>query len=258
LQHVGVNYKLDVTKVRTMSKRKKTDRSDSSVVLEPFELGESPIPLARQPVGPPMPGREGLEFMAAMANLNAATLRVAGEPNARNDLSHVEGVCYALCRFTQAAGSYYEHLREAAYRDAATTLGPVLGPLKTLVEAVADRTNLRIRIDPAPEIIIFGRRLHERQPRKRLGLPFFFQGQLAEQGPVVTAVFYLGLIRESRLLQRCADKECSKIFVAMRETRVFCSATCAGRASTRAFRERQQSKLKLTAVEKNGTQTKRR
>lgn len=212
------------------------------IVFERFEPAARPIPLAQQPVGPPLVGREGLEFIAAIANLVPAALRTTGEPNARNDLSHVEGVCYGLCRFTQAAGSVYERMRADAYRDPAGTLCPRLAPLQALVEAVADRQNFRLVLNPGPEIVVLGRQLHERKPRKRPALPFFFWSRYFEQALVVTAVFYLGLLRESRLLQRCAEKDCRKIFVAMRETRIFCSTTCAGRASTRTFRERQRQR----------------
>lgn len=221
-----------------MAKRHCKDVPETqSVRFERVEPARLPIPLEKQPVGTPMQGRSGLEFMGAMANLDPATLRGTGEPGARNDLSHVDGVCYELCRFAQAQNSFYQRLRAAAYRDPAGTLGPLLAPLKAMVEAVADSQDLKIALQPGPEIIVYGRQIQEAR-RRQLGLPFYFVSKHFDQALVVTGVFYLGLTRDSRLLRRCAERDCGRIFVAVRETRMYCSSTCAGRASTRASRQR--------------------
>jgi hypothetical protein len=221
-----------------MSSKQKRTKSPAHVVFEPFEHTARPVPLAKQPLGLPLKGREALEFMAAMANLNPVTLRRTGEPNAERDLGHIDGVCYAVCRFAQVENSSHQQLRAAAYRNPAETLGLHLASLKELVSAVADGEDRRLRFSPAPEIVVFGKQLHEPQRKKQPGLPFFFRSERFSQALVLTAVFYLGLMRESRLLKRCVDKECGKVFVATRETKKFCSTTCSSRATSRASRER--------------------
>ena len=119
--------------------------TERGVTFKRFQPASLPVPLAEQPVGPPLMGREGLEFMVAMANLSLAQLgqlKTTGELRARDDLDHVESVCYRLCRFLQASNSYFERLRASAYRDPAGTLEPRLAPLKALVGALADGVNL--------------------------------------------------------------------------------------------------------------------
>lgn len=221
-----------------MSSEQKRRKSPAHVVFEPIEHTERPVPLAKQPVGLPLKGREALEFMAAIANLNPATLRSTGEPNAERDLGHIDGVCYALCRFAQVENSSHQQLRAAVYRDPAGTLGLHLASLQELVRAVADGEDRRLRFRPAPEIVVFGKQLHERQRKKQPGLPFFFRSERFSQALVLTAVFYLGLMHESRLVKRCIDKKCGKVFVATRETKKFCSTTCSSRATSQASRER--------------------
>ena len=224
-----------------MSSKQKRRDSLAHVVFEPYEHTARPVPLAKQAVGPPLKGREALEFMAAMANLNPGTLRRTGEPNAERDLGHIDGVCYALCRFAQVANSSHQQLRAAAYRDPVGTLGLHLAYLKELVRVVGDGENRRLRFSPPPEIVVFGKQLHERQRKQQPGLPFLFRSKQFSQALVLTAVFYLGLMHESRLLKRCVDKECRKVFVATRETKKFCSTTCASRASSRTFRESERA-----------------
>src|SRR5262249_41025516 len=115
-----------------MINQKKRRKNRAHVVFELLEHTAHPVPLAKQPVGLPLKGREALEFMATMANLDPVALRRSGEPNAERDLGHIDGVCYALCRFAQVGNLSHQQLRAAVYRNPAETLGLHLAYLKEL------------------------------------------------------------------------------------------------------------------------------
>src|SRR5262249_32209669 len=77
----------------------------------------SSVSQSQRPVGPPMKAREGLEFLVRVGALELETLSKSKHPSNVADLNHLEGLCYELCRFIQAARSAYERLLNSARRD---------------------------------------------------------------------------------------------------------------------------------------------
>lgn len=191
---------------------------------------------ALRPVGPAMRGREGIEFLVAVAGIDVKALAKSGLPTDVGDLGHIAGLCYQLCRFTQAARSFYERLEKAALRNPGL-LNEKLTPLRALIAAVADGENFEFTFKEGTKLRVEGSRFHRQKFQN--SLPFVIWGPVFEQGLVTTAAFYLCLTRDTMLVRRCPEIDCRKIFLAVRRSRVFCSHECASQASMRHFKERQ-------------------
>lgn len=200
-----------------------------------MRVPDRPLNEATRPVGPPMKVREAVEFLVTVAGLDVGKLAVKGQPDHVADIRHVEGLCYELCRFTQAARKSYEREVKAASRNPGF-LAQQLEPTRALVNAVADRVDFRVPLEKF-QISVFAGRL---QRSGNTLLPFVFWGEKFADGLLVTAVFYLGLSREANLVRRC--RECHNLFLAVRCTRFFCSRKCASKAAVDAFRERQSAR----------------
>jgi CGNR zinc finger len=189
------------------------------------------------PVGPPMKPREGIEFLVALADLNLSELSTAGQPENIADLGHVVGVLYELCRFTQTARDWFDgHVAQVVKEP--EWLKPAVEKVRDLIGKVADGRDFAMPLELETSIRISGRQFHRAQFRSPL--PFAISSPTFLQGIVVTAIFYLGLTRDSCLIRRCKEPKCGKLFMAIRQSRRFCSHECASAASVRAFRERQK------------------
>ena len=92
---------------------------------------------SQRPVGPPMRGREAIEFLVTVAGLQVRRLERSGQPSNVASVNHVAGLCYELCRFVQAAGSFYEKLSKDAVRNP-QVLERHLEPVRYLIAAIAE------------------------------------------------------------------------------------------------------------------------
>jgi len=185
-----------------------------------------------------MKGREGIEFLVTVTEIDENKLARSGQPTDVADLRHIAGLCYELCRFQQTARSFYERLVRAATQNPAI-LEEKLRPLRDLIGAVSDSKDFEMFLQKETKIRVEGSQFHR---QKFAPLPFVFWSPVFEQGLVITAVFYLCLTRDTMLVRRCPESDCRKIFLAIRKTRKFCSHKCASAASIRAYQERQAPK----------------
>ncbi len=185
-----------------------------------------------RPVGPPMQPREGLEFLVALANINPSTLETRGRPENLADLGHAAGVFYELCRFAQAPRRFYEMNLDRVIENPRKLIGP--GEISSLLGKIADGETYEVTLLEHTKLRISGQQF-KRTPF-RTPLPFVINSPSFAQALVVTAVFYLGLTRDSSLIRRC--RECDKLFMAVRKSKVFCSHACASAASVRRFRNK--------------------
>jgi hypothetical protein len=202
-------------------------------------VGTRPRTESSRPVGPAMKARDGIEFLVALTGIDVSKLNRSGQPTDVADLRHISGFCYELCRFSQAAQTFYESLVSAATRNPAI-LELRLRPLRDLIEAVADGSDFEMVLKESTTIRIEGSHFHRQQFQSPL--PFVFRSPVFAQGLVVTAAFYLSLTHRTMLVRRCPESGCQKIFLAIRKTRKFCSHKCASAASIRAYQERQATK----------------
>src|SRR5215813_2632745 len=115
-----------------------------------------------RPVGQPMKNREALEFLVKVVGLNVATLERSGSPSNVADLKHVHGLCYELCRFTQAAWKYYVRLSEFATRNP-RVLNQRLGPVRDLFVAIADGEEFMRVLEKGTHVRIFGRHFQSKE-----------------------------------------------------------------------------------------------
>ena len=205
----------------------------------PVWVGMRPRIESTRPVGPPMKSRDGVEFLVAVAGIDVNKLARAGQPTDVADLRHIAGLCYELCRFSQAARSFYEKLVRASTRNPAI-LEEKLRPLCDLIGAVADSKDFEMFLQEGTRVRVEGSHFHRQKFQSPL--PFVFWSPVFEQGLVTTATFYLCLTRDTMLVRRCP--ECRKIFLGVRKSRIFCSHDHASRASERAYKERQAAKKK--------------
>src|SRR5215467_7075442 len=131
----------------------------------------SSVSQSQRPVGPLMKAREGLEFLVRVGALEVETLSKSKHPSNVADLNHLEGLCYELCRFIQAARSAYERLLNSARRDPEYLENCIVG-LRDLLEAVADGEEFKLELEKGTYIRIFGDRFQRKETRT--ALPFVF------------------------------------------------------------------------------------
>lgn len=194
---------------------------------------------ADRPVGPPMKGREGIEFLVKLAGLELEQLTIAGLPANVADFGHAAGVFYELCRFTQTSQRIYAKWVGAIVRNPVYQLQRHIVNIRRLLSAVADGVDFEFGLGAETKIRVFGSQF--RRTPFRTPLPFVIWSPTQDQALIVTAVFYLGLNRDSCLIRRCKEEGCGKLFIAVRKSRMFCSHECASAASVRRFREKQRS-----------------